>query len=345
MQTFKRNIAFGEIMVRLAPPEFERLLQTPRFVATFAGSEANAAVALAQLGIPVSFVTVLPAAHPVADACVGELRRFGVDTSAVIRGNGRMGIFYLEPGVNQRRSRVIYDRDNSTIALAKPGDIAWDALFRDAGWFHISGITPALSASAAELSLESILKAKAAGLTISFDLNYRKNLWKWGKTALQVIPELVKLVDIVIANDEDMRMTLGFDIPVNPKSGYLDPDNYECVTENVLAQYPGMQAITISVREPTGDGQTGWSSCLRDRQEFLISRHYKISHIVDGVGAGDSFAGALIYGLQMRASHAEALEFAVAASCLKHSVPGDFSRYTVEEVDALLRGGSSAVQR
>jgi 2-dehydro-3-deoxygluconokinase len=318
----------------------ERLLQSPLLSATFGGSEANAIIAMAQLGAPTALVTVLPDANPLAESCIGEVRRFGVDTSTVVRGQGRMGLYFLEPGVGQRPTAVIYDRAGSAMALAKPGDIDWDAAFRGAGWFHISGITPALSASAAELSMEAVQKAKAAGLTVSCDLNYRKNLWRWGKTALEVIPGLTRHVDIMIANDADVRMGLGFDVPKSTRPGYLDAEPYRELTEKVLAHYPGMQAITISLRETMASGDTGWSSCLHDRKEFLVSTHYTLGRIVDGVGAGDSFAGAFIYGWQALRTHAEALDFALAASCLKHMVPGDFSRHTLAEINTLLAAGS-----
>ncbi len=188
----KTVVTFGEIMLRLAPPGLERFLQTPQFVATFGGGEANVAVALAQLGMPAAFVTVLPNANPIADACVGELRRFGVDTSRIVRGKGRMGIYYLEAGANQRPSKVVYDREYSAIALAKPGDINWDAALAGAGWFHVTGITPAISASAADLALEAVCAAKRLGLTVSCDLNYRKNLWKWGKPTVEVMSQLMR---------------------------------------------------------------------------------------------------------------------------------------------------------
>ena len=332
-------------MLRLSPPGLERLLQSPHLVATFGGSEANALVAMAQLGAQTSFVTVLPDAHPLAESCIAELRQFGVDTSMIVRRKGRMGIYFLEPGAGERPTTVIYDRDNSALALAKPGEIDWDTVFQDAGWFHISGITPAVSESAAALTMESVRKARAAGLTVSCDLNYRKYLWKWGKTALEVIPDLTRFVDILIANEADVRMGLGFDVPVSTRPGYLDSENYRSLTEKVLAQYPGMQAITISLRERMPGGQVGWSSCLHDRKEFLVSRHFAMHQIADGVGAGDSFAGAFIYGWQELTSHAEALDFAVAASCLKHSVPGDFSRFTLDEVKALVQGGPRGITR
>lgn len=342
----KLTVTFGEIMLRLAPPGFERFLQSPQFVATFGGGEANVAVALASFGLPASFVTVLPPGNPVADAAVAELRRFGVDTSKIVRGKGRLGIYFLEAGANQRPSKVVYDRANSAIALAKPGDIDWDAVFADAGWFHITGITPAISASAADLSLESVAKARAKGLTVSCDLNYRKNLWKWGKPAVDVMRELVEHVDIAIANEEDVQMALGIQVDVDVHSGKLDPAQYEKLADKVLAAYPNLQAIAISLRESHSASHNGWSACLHDRRQFMLSRSYEITHIVDRVGGGDSFAGGLIYGWQDLATHQDALEFAVAASCLKHSIPGDFNRTTVDEVRALLKGGGSGrVQR
>jgi 2-dehydro-3-deoxygluconokinase len=342
MQTI---LTFGEIMLRLAPPGFERFLQTPQFVATFGGGEANVAVALAQFGLPAGFVTVLPN-NPIADACVAELRRFGVDTSRIVRGKGRLGIYYLEAGANQRASKVIYDREYSAIATAKTGSIHWEETLAGAGWFHITGITPAISASAADLALESVRAAKAKGLTVSCDLNYRKNLWKWGKPAAEVMRELVKSVDIAIANEEDVQMALGIEAAVDVHAGALDQAQYQKLTARVLDEFPHLQAIAITLRESHSASHNGWSACLNDRKEFIVSRRYDITHIVDRVGGGDSFAGGLIYGFLTLPSHRDALEFAVAASCLKHSVPGDFNRITVDEVNGLLKGGGSGrVQR
>ena len=333
-------------MLRLAPPGFERFLQSPQFVATFGGGEANVAVALAGFGLPARYVTVLPPNHPIADACIGELRRFGVDTSKILRAKGRMGIYYLEAGANQRPSKVVYDRDNAAIAIAKPGDLDWDQALEGAGWFHITGITPALSATAAALALESVTKARAKKLTVSCDLNYRKNLWKWGKPAAEVMQELVQSVDIAIANEEDVQMALGIQAGVDVHSGELDREQYSRLAETVLSQFPNLRAIAITLRESKSASHNGWSACLHNRKEFLISRHYDITHIVDRVGGGDCFAGGLIYGLQMLSTHQDALEFAVAASCLKHSIPGDFNRFTVDEVKALIKGGGSGrVQR
>ena len=342
----KTTVTFGEIMLRLAPPGFEKILQTPQFVATFGGGEANVAVAVAQLGLPAAFVTVLPDKNPVADAVVGELRRFGVDTSRIVRGKGRLGIYYLEAGANQRASKVVYDRDHSAIALAKPGDINWDRALEDAGWFHVTGITPAISGTAADLALEAAKKAREKGITVSCDLNYRKNLWKWGKPTVEVMRELVKNIDIAIANEEDVQMALGIQAEVDVHSGKLDRMQYEKLTAKVLGEYPNLKAIAITLRESKSASHNGWSACLNDRHAFMASRPYEITHIVDRVGAGDCFAAGLIYGFQALPTHQDALEFAVAASCLKHSIPGDFSRTTVDDVNALLKGGGSGrVQR
>ena len=332
-------------MLRLAPPGMERFLQSPQFVATFGGGEANVAVALAGFGNPARYVSVLPN-NPIADALIGELRRFGVDTSQIVRGPGRMGIYFVEPGANQRPSKVVYDRENSAIALAQPGVIDWNQAFAGARWLHITGITPAIGASAAALSQESLETARRQGLTVSCDLNYRKNLWKYGKSARDVMPGLFSLVDVGIANEEDCQAALGIEAPVDVSSGKLDADQYRGLAERVLAEYPSLKMLAITLRESKSASHNGWSACLHDRSEFLLSRHYEITHIVDRVGGGDSFAGGLIFGLLNLPSHRDALEFAVAASALKHSIPGDFNRFTREEVDQLVRrGGSGRVQR
>jgi len=342
----KTTVTFGELMLRLAPPGVERFLQSPHFVASFGGGEANVAVALSQFGLPAAYVTVLPDNHAIAEAAIGELRRFGVDTSRIVRDKGRVGLYYIEPGANQRPSKVIYDREHSAIALARRGDLDWSGIFEGAHWYHLTGITPAISASAADLALESVAKAREKGITVSIDLNYRKNLWKWGKPAQEVMPSLVQQADVVIANEEDVQMALGIHAEVDVHSGQLDPAQYESLTAKVLQQYANLKAVAITLRESKSASHNGWSACLHDRKEFLISRHYGITHIVDRVGSGDSFSAGLIYGFQKLPTHREALEFAAAAGCLKHSIAGDFSRSTREEVEALLKGGGSGrVQR
>ncbi len=342
----KLVVSFGEIMVRLAPPGFERFLQSPLFQATFGGGEANVAVAISGFGGQSRYVTVLPPNNPIVDAFIGELRRFGVDANHIVRQKGRFGIYFVEPGANQRPSKVVYDRDNSAIALAKPGDIDWNKSFDGGGWFHITGISPALSQSAADLSIESVRVAREKGLTVSVDLNYRKNLWKYGKAPKEVMPEIVKHCHYVIANEEDCQMTLGIESAADVHSGKLDSSQYEQLTKKVLTAYPNLKGIAVTLRESQSASRNGWSACFHDGSQFLLSKHYDITHIVDRVGGGDCFAGGLIFGLMNLASAQDALEFAVAASCLKHSIPGDFNRFSREEVEALIKGGGSGrVQR
>ncbi len=339
-------VTFGEIMLRLTPPGFERLLQSPVLNASFGGGEANVAVALANFGMPATFVTMLPRNNPIGDACIGELRRHGVNTSHVLRGPGRMGIYFLEPGANQRPSKVVYDREHAAISMLEPGMIEWDKVLSGASWFHITGITPALTKPLSELALESVRSAQAAGVMVSCDLNYRKNLWKWGAAAKDAMPAIVQHVDIVIANEEDVQMALGISSEADVHAGALDPAQYRALTDKVLASYPNVRMVAITLRESHSASHNGWSACLNDRDQFVVSRKYDVTHIVDRVGGGDSFAAGLIYGMLELPSRQEALDFAVAASCLKHSVPGDFSRHGVTEVYALLNeGGSGRVQR
>jgi 2-dehydro-3-deoxygluconokinase len=343
----KPVVTFGEIMLRLAPPGMERFLQSPQFVATFGGGEANVAVSVSSFGWPSRYVTVLPDKNAITDGFLGEMRRFGVDVSGVVRGPGRFGIYFVEPGANQRAGKVLYDREGSSIALAKPGAIDFSRAFAGAGWFHITGITPAISASAAELAVESVRAAKQMGLTVSCDLNFRKNLWKYGKKAAEVMPLLVEHTDVIIANEEDCQMALGIEAASDVHSGKLDHAVYEKLSARVLAAYPNVQTIAITLRESFSASHNGWSACLNDRAgNFIVSKRYDITHIVDRVGGGDSFAGGLIFGLLALATPQAALEFAVAASCLKHSIPGDFNRFSREEVEGLIQGGGSGrVQR
>jgi 2-dehydro-3-deoxygluconokinase len=346
MSMNNKVVTFGEIMLRLSAAGAERFLQSPQFAATFGGGEANVAIALASFGIPAAFVTVLPEKNPIADAAISQLRGLGVDTSCIVRGKGRMGIYFLEAGANQRPSRVVYDREFSAIAQAKSGDIHWKNAFDGAAWFHVTGITPAISATAADLALEGMHQARERGLTVSCDLNYRKNLWKWGKSAVNVMTELAKRSDILIANEEDVQMALGLGSAADVKSGELDTGQYEKLTKEVLAAYGNVRAVAVTLRESRSASHNGWSACLNDRKSFMMSRHHEITNIVDRIGAGDSFAAGLIYGMLQRTGTKEALEFAVAASCLKHSISGDFTRSSVEEVNALLHGdGSGRVQR
>ncbi|MEA4894991.1 MAG: sugar kinase [Oscillospiraceae bacterium] len=340
-----KYLSFGEIMLRLKSPGLERFFQSPAFEATFGGGEANVAVSLANYGLDAGFLTVLPQ-NVIGDECIRDLRRHGVDTSRILRGKGRMGLYYLEGGANQRPSKVVYDREFSAVSLAKPGDIDWDKAFEGIEWFHITGITPAISESAMLLSIESVKEAKNRGITVSCDLNYRKNLWKYGKTAPEVMRELAKYVDVAIANEEDCQKSLGITVDVTVESGELDLGKYEDLTKSVLREYPNMKLIAITLRESKSADSNGWAACMNDGENFYHSRKYMINDIVDRVGGGDSFAGGLIYGLDAYNDKQKALEFAVAASCLKHSIIGDFNLATVSEVESLLGGdGSGRVQR
>jgi 2-dehydro-3-deoxygluconokinase len=341
----KRVVTFGEVMLRLKSPGLERLFQAPALEATFGGAEANVAVSLANYGLQASFVSALPK-NAIADSALAELRGLGVDTQYVKRQGERMGIYFLEGGANQRASKVVYDRAGSSISTAKAGDFDWDAIFKGANWFHISGVTPAISASAAELSIESARQARAAGLTVSIDYNYRKNLWKYGKTAPEVMRELVKHAHVGIANEEDCQKALGIEADADVHSGELDANKYKALAEKVLKEFPNLDKQVITLRESRSADVNGWSAVLHDGKEFHHSKHYEITDIVDRVGAGDSFAGGLIYGLLQLGDAKQALEFATAASCLKHSIIGDYNRVTVAEVEDLMKGGGSGrVQR
>ena len=340
-----RVVTFGEIMLRLKSPGHERLFQSPALEATFGGGEANVAVSLANYGISASFVTAVPA-NNLGDAAVAEVRRHGVDTRFVKRQGERLGIYFLETGSNARPSKVTYDRAHSSISTAKPGDFDWDAVLEGADWFHVTGITPALSQSSAELALESARQARARGIQVSCDYNYRKNLWKYGKEAPVVMRELARHVTVGIANEEDCQKSLGVDIDVDVHAGALEAEKYQQIAERVLSEFPTLRQQVITLRESRSADVNGWSACLHNRKEFLVSRSYEITDIVDRVGAGDSFGAGLIYGMLRFPDDQTALEFATAASCLKHSIPGDFNRVTVDEVEALMKGEASGrVQR
>ena len=336
-------LSFGEFMLRLKSPAHERFFQSPQLEATFGGGEANVAVALANFGLDSGFVSVLPD-NDIGAAAIRELRSFGVDTRHVRRAGERMGIYFLETGANQRGSKVIYDRAGSAMAQASVGDFDWKAIFQGARWFHITGITPAISASAAELSLQSVKAARECGLTVSCDFNYRGNLWKYGKKAPEIMTELVQHVDVGIANEEDCQKSLGVQVDgshMDVTSGELDLRKYEQLSSKMLQLYPNLSIMAITLRESRSADANGWSACLRDRTGFHMSRRYEISDIIDRVGGGDSFASGLIYGLNTYPDHSTALEFAVAASCLKHSVPGDFNRVSVAEAEKLMGGDAS----
>jgi len=333
-------VTLGEIMLRLKPPGHERLFQSGALEATFAGGEANVAVSVANYGLRARYVTALPA-NPLGDAAVRALRAMDVETDHVIRRAGRLGIYFVEAGASQRASTVVYDRDGAAIALVRPDEFDWEAIFEGARWFHISGITPALSESGAALTEASLKAAKAAGATTSIDLNYRAKLWRYGQTAPEVMRPLMEHVDVAIGNEEDAQQSLGIDAPADVTSGKLEGSVYEALTQRVMDEFPGLSAVAITLRESRSADINGWSACLRDADGFYLSQHYDIHDIVDRVGGGDSFAGGLIYGLVGGRPAQDALEFAVAASCLKHSIPGDFNRVSIAEVEKLAGGDAS----
>ena len=340
-----RVVTLGEVMLRLKSPGFERLFQSSTLEATFGGAEANVAASLAQFGVDARFVSAIPA-NNIGDACIASLKSFGVDTSMIRRQGERLGIYFLENGANQRPSRVTYDRSGSSISTARATDFDWSAVFDGADWFHISGVTPAISASAAELSIAAARAARERKLTVSCDYNYRKNLWRYGKPAPDVMRELVALATVGIANEEDCQKALGIDVDVDVKSGEIEKDKYRALAEKVLSAFPNLERQVITLRESHSADHNGWSAVMFDRTQFLSSRHYEITDIVDRVGGGDSFAAGLIYGLREYNDGRRALEFATAASCLKHSILGDINRVSVTEVEALMAGDASGrVQR
>ncbi len=336
-------ITFGEIMLRLAPKGYLRFMQEPEFQATFGGGEANVAVSLAHYGLDTAFVTKLPD-NPITEAAIGELRRHRVDTAMIARGGGRVGIYYLEKGASQRPSKVVYDRAGSAIAEADRADFDWKEIFRDAEWFHFTGITPALGQNVAEICLDAVKTAKERGLTVSCDLNFRKNLWT-REQAGETMGRLMKYVDMCVANEEDAEKVFGIKAAATDvMGGRLDHDGYRDVAKQLADRF-GCQYVAITLRTSLSASDNKWSAMLYHRGEALFSKEYSV-HIVDRVGGGDSFGGGLIYGLHTGKSDREALEFAVAASCLKHTIEGDFNLVSVKEVEALAGGdGSGRVQR
>ena len=296
------------------------------------------AVSLANYGLEAAFVTVLPK-NDIADACVRELRGIGVDVKDIVRKDGRLGIYYLETGAVQRPSKVVYDRAGSSIAEAKAGDIDWKKVFEGATWFHLTGITPAISQGAADLSLEAVKATKELGVHVSCDLNYRKNLWKYGKRADEVMTELVKCVDTVIANEEDFQKSLGLSAESSSavEEGQIDVELYKKIASVAMAKYLNIKRVAITLRESKSANHNDWSACLYNGKDFFLSRKYSITDIVDRVGGGDSFGGGLIYGLNTYEDEKTALEFAVAASCLKHTISGDYNRVSVAEVESLMK--------
>jgi 2-dehydro-3-deoxygluconokinase len=332
-------------MLRLNPPNFQRFVQANSFDASYGGAEASVAISVANYGIPSAYVTCLPP-NEIGHAAINYLRRFGVDTSHIVRSGKRIGVYFVEIGANQRPSKVIYDREYSAIFEVQPGTIPWEKIFQKAKWFHFTGITPAISQSAADVCLEAVKSAKEKGLTISCDLNYRGKLWKFGKTAKDVMSELTRYVDIAIGNEEDCEKVFGIkgaDVEVAEE---VSSDKYLAVSRKLKEQFPNIKKVCITLRGSISASHNTWTAVLYDGQELYTAARYNITHIVDRLGGGDAFAGGLIYSLSIGKGDQEALDFAVAASALKHSIFFDPNLVTVEEVENLIKqGGAGRVQR
>ena len=338
-----RIVTFGEIMLRLAPENYLRFVQADRLEATFGGAEANVAVSLANFGEDVAFVSKLPT-HEIGQSAINSLRKFGVDTSFVARGGERVGIYYCEKGASQRPSKVIYDRAGSAIATATGDDFDWDKIFDGAKWFHFTGITPALSDTLAGIVLQAVKSAKKKGITVSCDLNFRKKLWSKEK-AKEVMSEICKYVDVCIANEEDAKDVFGIEAEnTDIESGKLNEQGYVSVAKQLVDKF-GFKAVAITLRESISANDNYWSGMLYADGKAVFSRKYAM-HIVDRVGGGDSFGAGLIHSLLAGKNATDAIEFAVAASCLKHSIEGDYNMESKEEVEALANGNASGrVQR
>ena len=341
-------VTFGEIMLRLATPGYKRFMQSDNLGATFGGGEANVAVSLANYGIPVDFVTRLPE-NDIAEWCLSDLRKYNVGTRQILRGGERVGIYFLETGAVARPSKVVYDRAHSSIAEVEKGMFNWREILRDATWFHWTGITPALSQGAADVCLEAIQTANEMGVTVSCDLNYRKNLWNYGKKASEIMPALVEGCDVILGNEEDAEKVFGIKpegFSVEHTGGEVDASQFESVCKQLMQQFPRTKKVIITLRGSINANRNTWGGCLWS-DKLYQSRRYDITHIVDRVGGGDSFMGGLIYGLLTYADDDQrALDFAVAASCLKHTIQGDFNLVTAAEVQNLMKGdGSGRVVR
>lgn len=338
-----KTVTFGEIMLRLKSPDNQRLFQSPTLEATFGGGEANVAVSLATLGKEAAFVSSVPD-NSIGQGAINELRRYGVDTRFIRKEkNGRLGIYFLENGSCSRPSSVIYDRQDSCISKAKNTDFNWELILNDTNWFHVTGITPAISQSGADLAMQAVSAAKKSGATVSLDLNYRKKLWNYGKTAPEVMCALAEKVDVLIANEEDIQKSLGINAPtVDVTKGKLERKDFKTLAEKVKAKFPNIKIVAITLRESISADKNGWSAVLSGESKFLTSKEYLIEDIVDRVGAGDAFSAGLIYGLQEYGEDEQsALEFATAASCLKHTISGDFNLSSKQEILTLMAGDSS----
>jgi 2-dehydro-3-deoxygluconokinase len=343
----KKVVTFGEIMMRLSPPGFLRLCQARSFDVTYGGGEANVAASLANYGVPVDFVTRLPK-NDTGEACVRFLRDQGIGVDKILWGGDRLGIYFLEMGAVARGSKVLYDRAASAFATIEPGMIDWRSAFSDAHWFHCTGITPAVSKGAATACLEGIRTAKEMGLTVSCDLNYRSNLWKWGGEPSEVMGDLVEYCDVAIGNEEDAAKVFGVHAPdTDVTSGALCAEKYRFVCDELGRRFTNLKTVAITLRGSISASHNTWSGILWDGGSMYEGPTFQITHIVDRVGAGDAFTGGLIYGLLTYGEDKRAaLNFALAASCLKHTIFGDFNLATTAEVEALARGdGSGRVSR
>ena len=339
----KKVVTFGEVMLRLAPENYLRFVQSDKYEATFGGAEANVAVSLSNYGLDAAFVTKLPS-HEIGQSAVNSLRKYGVDTSKIVRGGDRVGIYYCEKGASQRPSKVIYDRAYSSIAMAEESDFDWKEIFNGVDWFHFTGITPALSEKVAKICLAAVKEAKKQGVTVSCDLNYRKKLWS-KEQAGKVMGELCKYIDYCIANEEDAKDVFGIEADNSDiDGGKLDRNGYISVAKK-LAERFGFKGVAITLRESKSANDNDWSGMLYDGKNAYFSKKYSM-HIVDRVGGGDSFGGGLIYALKSGYDAQKAIDFAVAASCLKHSIEGDYNLVSVAEVQNLAGGNASGrVQR
>lgn len=338
----KKVVTFGEIMMRLSPPGYLRLQQARSFDVIYGGGEANVAVSLANYGVPVDYVTRLPK-NELGEACMRFLREHGVGVDKIIWGGDRLGIYFLENGASVRGSKVVYDRAGSAIATIERGMIDWKKVFSDAHWFHWTGITPAISKGAADVCLEAVQAAREMGLTVSCDMNFRKNLWKWGKKASEVMPDLVKHCDIAIGNEEDAAQVFGIHAPeTDVTSGKVEAEKYRFVCEELAKRFPNLKQVAITLRGSLSASHNTWSGVLWDAGKFYVAPVFDIDFIVDRVGAGDAFMGGLIYGLLKYGEDKQsALNFAVAASCLKHTIFGDFNLVTISEAEKLMGGDVS----
>ncbi|MGL4986211.1 MAG: PfkB family carbohydrate kinase [Treponemataceae bacterium] len=338
-------VGFGELMVRFSPPNFERILQTPQFNATFGGGEANVCVSCARFGLPARYVSAFPE-NPLGRKAEELMLGQKVDMSAISWTGERLGIYFVERGSNQRGSTVLYDRDNSAISKALPSDFDWDKVFDNAKILHVSGITPAISQSAADLTLYAVKEAKKRGVQVSCDLNYRKKLWKYGKKSSQVMPDIVKNTDILIANEEDIQLCLGISFDTDVTKGHIEAGDYEALMRKVSQMYSNLKGIATTLRESVSADHNNWRAVYFLNDKLHVSKKYKITDIVDRVGGGDSFAGGLLSGLEFFDNPQDSLEFAVAASALKHTIDGDWNLVSKSEVLALMQGdGSGRVQR